>query len=853
MARGLNMSKQFFQSIFLWLAFSLATVGVLSSDLQAQFGDFGSGNAPKVEAKAEFHLNNGSKTQGLVTVTVEVVEKFHIYSVTQKKGGPLPTRITIVTPDQGVELGQLIPDKPPEIHHYEDAYGDLDIEEHKGTVIWVAPVSFSKPLDNPGETELKLQVSSLACTDNLGICVPQKNVVVASFRGELGSENESESNEQSIGQREPVNESSVEEPANSPFNLGGGFEAPGLGGGFEVPGGGFEVPGTNNANRKIEGVATYYVDPETGNGIVRITVTISEGFHIYSLTQQRGGPLPTTLKVTGEGIQISGDVVSDSDPEIHHYEVYGDLDVEEVKGKVNWDVPILAPPGDPTGLEIKVIVDALACTDDLGICVPQKINTIAEFDVSLSQVAVERGSKGAGQERSDNLQDELNGSAGAGSSEESLLVVLGFALLGGFILNFMPCVLPVIGLKIMSFVNQAGESRGKVFSLNLWYSLGLMTVFLVFATLAIFMGLGWGQQNQSDSFNIIMIAVIFVMGLSFIGVWEIPIPGFVGSSEMAQSAEKEGPAAAYLKGIITTLLAIPCSGPGLGVALTYCAKQMAQEGGSQGAINVYLVFIALGIGMAFPYLVIGAFPGLVRFLPKPGNWMETFKELMGYILLATIVFIMTYIGYSLIVPTVGFLFALWAACWWYGRVPFAASRAKKAKHRIGAVVFASLLGWFCFGWFAGEMEGRLGAFVEKKILERQVDGSSLGLAIKEGEKNLYTASRLDRLVNEDKRLVMVDFTADWCLTCKTLEKAVLNTDAVQNALNEHEVIQLVADWTDMDSKTGLEIDAELEKLGKGKQLPIIAFYSPEQGAEPRTLVAVYTAGDIQGILEELGK
>ena len=151
------------------------------------------------------------------------------------------------------------------------------------------------------------------------------------------------------------------------------------------------------------------------------------------------------------------------------------------------------------------------------------------------------------------------------------------------------------------------------------------------------------------------------------------------------------------------------------------------------------------------------------------------------------------------------------------------------------------------------MEGRLDAFVEKKILERQVDGSSLGLAIKEGEKNLYTASRLDRLVNEDKRLVMVDFTADWCLTCKTLEKAVLNTDAVQNALNEHEVIQLVADWTEMDSKTGLEIDAELEKLGKGKQLPIIAFYSPEQGAEPRTLVAVYTAGDIQGILEELGK
>ena len=200
----------------------------------------------------------------------------------------------------------------------------------------------------------------------------------------------------------------------------------------------------------------------------------------------------------------------------------------------------------------------------------------------------------------------------------------------------------------MSFVNQAGESRSRVFALNLWYSLGLMSVFLVFATLAIALGLGWGQQNQYDSFNIVMISVIFVMGLSFIGVWEIPIPGFVGSSEMAKSAEKEGPVAAYIKGIITTLLAIPCSGPGLGIALTYCAKQMAENSGTQGAINVYLVFIALGIGMAFPYLVIGAKPSLVRFLPKPGGWMETFKELMGYVLLATIVFIMTYVALSLI-------------------------------------------------------------------------------------------------------------------------------------------------------------------------------------------------------------
>ncbi len=817
----------------------------MAADTRAQFGDFGANNAPKVEVSAEFQLKADSKTDGVLTVTATVIDGFHIYSVTQKKGGPLPTRISLIQPEEGVTLGAFTPDKPATIHHYKEAYGDLDIEEHRGKVVWTAPISFATPLTDPAGSELKLNVSSLACTDNLGVCVPQENDVTASYKGELKASAEVESEDESKVDGDPADEPVDAVPDGSPFDLGGGFTAPGLGGGFEAP-------GTEGGDVKVEGTASYFIDPETGKGVVRVTVDVVDGFHIYSLTQQRGGPLPTMLKVVGEGIQVSGDVVADKEPEIHHYEVYGDLDVEEIKGTVNWDIPILGPTGDEASPEIKVIIDALACTDDLGICVPQEIEIVASQDASLAAVALKLATaestlQGAAE------SSEPPGEPAADADEMSLIVVLGFALLGGFILNFMPCVLPVIGLKIMSFVTQAGESRSKVFSLNLWYSLGLMTVFLVFATLAIFVGLGWGQQNQSDIFNVVMIAVIFVMGLSFIGVWEIPIPGFVGSSDLAKSAEKEGPMAAYLKGGITTILAIPCSGPGLGVALTYCAKQMAQQGGTQGAINVYLVFVALGVGMAFPYLMIGAFPGLVRFLPKPGAWMETFKELMGYVLLATIVFIMTYLSYGMIVPTVGFLFALWAACWWYGRVPFTASVALKWKHRLGAVMFASLLGWFCFGWFAPVMESRLELFVEKRLLEYEGEGGAVTLQIKEGEKNLFTASRLEKLINEDKRLVMVDFTADWCLTCKVLEKTVLNTEAVQKALSDREVVQLVADWSKMKSKTGLEIDAELERLGKGKQLPIIAFYAPGEGQQPHTLVSAYTAQDIHDILDVLGK
>jgi thiol:disulfide interchange protein DsbD len=433
------------------------------------------------------------------------------------------------------------------------------------------------------------------------------------------------------------------------------------------------------------------------------------------------------------------------------------------------------------------------------------------------------------------------------TAQRSLAGVLAFALLGGFILNFMPCVLPVIGLKVMSFVQQAGESRRRVFTLNLWYAIGLMTVFVVFATLALFLGLGWGQQNQNDSFNIVMVAVIFVMALSFIGIWEIPIPGFVGSGKIVEKSEKEGPFAAYTKGIITTLLAIPCSGPGLGIALTYCAKQMAENPGTSGMINVYAVFVALGLGMAFPYIVIGAFPQLVNFLPKPGAWMETFKELMGYILLGTVVFIMTYISYGLVVPTMAFLFALWAACWWLGRIPFTATSAEKLRSRTSALVFAAVAGWFCFTLFGDYMESQFQSRIAQEIAASEGDGQ---LVFDEVGDNVYTAQRLETLLDSG-RYVMVDFTADWCLTCKTLEKAVLKTDTVQTALHERGVVQMVADWTKLDTIIGKQIETEIVKLKTGKQLPIIAFYFPEDRENPRTLVAVYTTAGVLEILKDI--
>ncbi len=601
----------------------------------------------------------------------------------------------------------------------------------------------------------------------------------------------------------------------------------------------------------VSGSASYFIDAKSGTGQIRFRVTVVDGYHIYSLGQKPGGPFPTQLIVSGSGaVEVVGVVRGDKKPEIHHYDVYNDLDVEEIKGTINWWIPIQVDTtqlADGGQLEVVVALDGLACTDDLGTCTPQNLRIVAESDSSLGDEfqSFMRTQTPAETNGETDPPIAIVGTPPP-TTQQSLIGVLAFALLGGFILNFMPCVLPVIGLKVMSFVQQAGESRRRVFTLNLWYALGLMSVFLVFATLAVFLGLGWGQQNQNDSFNIVMVAVIFVMALSFIGVWEIPIPGFVGSGKMAEKSEKEGPFAAYTKGIITTLLAIPCSGPGLGIALTYCAKQMAENPGASGMINVYAVFVTLGLGMAFPYILIGAFPALVNFLPKPGAWMETFKELMGYILLGTVVFIMTYISFGLVVPTLAFLFALWAACWWIGRIPFTATSAAKLRSRTSALVFAAVAGWFCFTLFGDHMEEQFQSRIEQAIASSE--GNEL--VIDEEGDNIYTAQRLETLLDSG-RYVMVDFTADWCLTCKTLEKAVLKTDRVQTALHERGVVQMVADWTKLNTVIGKQIESEIVKLKTGKQLPIIAFYFPEDRENPRTLVAAYTTAGILEILQDI--
>jgi thiol:disulfide interchange protein DsbD len=294
--------------------------------------------------------------------------------------------------------------------------------------------------------------------------------------------------------------------------------------------------------------------------------------------------------------------------------------------------------------------------------------------------------------------------------------------------------------------------------LNLWFSLGMLAVFLILATLARIISLGWGAQFSSLTFNIVLVAVVFVFALSFLGIWEIPIPGFSVSTGM--NTEGEGAVGAFAKGMFTTVLATPCSGPLLFPALTYSV--------SQPVLITYLGFAMVGLGMAFPYLMIGAFPQLISFLPRPGAWMETFKHIMGFVLLATVVWLMTIVAtvsLPAMVPLVGFLFALWAACWWYGKVPLTAGRAARGMALLQGGIFSALIGWVMFSEMAlgGVMESRFDQVMDREVATRIADlDESTGPVDPAGELQWerYSVDRLTELTAQQKT-VFVDFTADW--------------------------------------------------------------------------------------------
>ena len=383
-------------------------------------------------------------------------------------------------------------------------------------------------------------------------------------------------------------------------------------------------------------------------------------------------------------------------------------------------------------------------------------------------------------------------------------------MLGGLILNFMPCVLPVIGLKVLGFVSEAGGDRSKSSFLTLTYAAGIISLILGLGLLSVLVraytgnAYGWGQQFSSMEFRVLITAFMFSLALSFLGVWEIPIPGFAMSKTSTELSNREGYLGAFFKGLITTILATPCSAPFLGGVFVVAL--------SQPAWVVLLIFFGVGLGMSMPYLAVAVQPSLLSFLPKPGAWMETFKEFLAFPMLLSVVFLVSGFLDKDRMSMLSALMFVWFACWMIGRVPAWAEGRTKMK-----------------AWLISTAVAVAGTYGSFYVLQP----SRYELAWQE-----YEESKLDALVAEGKT-VMIDFTANWCQNCKLNLRVALETKQVKELLESKGIVPMVADLTNHSPK----VLAKLRELNS-LSIPVLAIYSGENPNDPVVLRDLITESQV---------
>ncbi len=404
----------------------------------------------------------------------------------------------------------------------------------------------------------------------------------------------------------------------------------------------------------------------------------------------------------------------------------------------------------------------------------------------------------------------------------SLLWKLLLAFLGGLIMNVMPCVLPVIALKIFGFVNQGGEDPRRVFRLGLAFTGGVFAFFLGLAVAVVRLksAFNWGYQFQNPYLLAGLIALVFVFALNLIGVFEIALGGGA-AAKLSELSGREGYSGAFLHGLFTTLLGTSCTAPFLAGSLSFATTQ-------SGPV-IFALFLAIATGMSLPYFLLTARPAWLRYVPKPGAWMERVKQGMGFVMLAVAVWLFTVFalrGAGAMTGMSWFLLALGLACWLFGTV------RESVAARV-AIVLLPVGAYFFF------LHGKLDA---------QPAGGAAGQTHRTGSIEWVDYSE-ERLAEARKqgRPVFVDFTAEWCINCKVYERVVLSNEAVGAKFREKNVLALRADWTNTNDPVVTKALKSFGRVG----VPLYVLYRPGE-TEPVVLDAI-TVGTVLAELEKIKK
>jgi thiol:disulfide interchange protein DsbD len=416
-----------------------------------------------------------------------------------------------------------------------------------------------------------------------------------------------------------------------------------------------------------------------------------------------------------------------------------------------------------------------------------------------------------------------------------LLQATGLAFLGGLLLNLMPCVFPVLFLKGLSLVNSGNEERHKLRIHGFVYAAGIVASFWVLV--AVLLGLraaggtlGWGFQFQSPVFLALMAGLLFFLGLSLAGQFEI---GLTLTSAGGALAAKQGYSGSFFTGVLAVVVATPCTAPFMGAALGYAL--------AQSAAVTFAIFTALALGLAIPYVALTLQPAWTRLLPKPGVWMEILKQAVAVPIFATAIWlawvlVRTYGADTLLALLPSFLL-LAIAGWFLGRWP-----AKRWATVVAAAILLAVVGLAFVIRKAAQDNLEAGALAGL-VENGQIQSADLNAA-NTGRWQPWSAAAVARYQAEG-RPVVVDFTASWCLSCQVNERVALERPSVQKAFQDANVALLKADWTRGDDA----ITQTLASLGRSG-VPAYALYAPGQ-SQPQMLPEALTPGIVIDALAKL--
>ncbi len=594
-------------------------------------------------------------------------------------------------------------------------------------------------------------------------------------------------------------------------------------------------------------------------GLLSIETTLAPHLHIYSLTQPPGGPMPTQVKVPAvPQFRLLDSFKEDRAPEVLDPDPVFGTRVEQHSLAVTFFVPIeLAEGVDPQQLTIDLTINGQQCNDQG--CLPFKNPLKAKYagniavptGLDIEALVAKAGpwprdasgppaeaTKTAVPAAGEGVRDkeEAPPKIEKAPAEEfaklydpnskihyvtlrettatySFWPAVFGMLIGGLLLNLMPCVFPVLGLKVLGFVELGGSDPRRVALHGLAFTLGVIVSMWVLAgvILGIKFALGnevnWGQQMGNPYFVGGIIILMFVLGLNLAGVFEM---GMFMTRLGSSGRKQTGYAGSFFAGVLTTFVATPCSGPFLGAAMSYTL--------SQEPAVAFTLFTVFAIGIALPYLALSLFPNMIRALPRPGAWMETFKQLMSFALFATAAFFFR--SFAKQTGTEG--------AWW-----------------LTMALCVIALGFYCYGhWSLGHVPG----------LKRFLWGIVTPILLCAAGIWMYWDAA--RFTNEHRsverigglpwdawvpgivehrlaqgKMVWVDYTADWCLTCKLNEKRIFSNSAVIDKVKQLGVQMVLVDMTAQEQEKTDDLSRADRKI-----IPVNLIYPSDYPNRPAILL-----------------